>query len=470
LNYIRYSTLSSRIVEIYTSPTFKLFGITILLPSLFLFYLQRIVFIERGFVFDIDFSLVLVAFLAGRLAAILLSLIVVLAGAIVIVAEIYFFDPFSFVRSAHFISQLSISDLTTTQWIIVVMALTSMIALPTLCFHAFKGVSFRHAAIPLFILILAPILDSLNGLSSIYNYKIGGTFIDQKLSGSFLSRLVQRGHQSRESVYVEPHYSKVKSASQELILDGNSNVVLIIVESWGLPFPTGANELITSNLMNLQDHYIVNTGSVPFQGGTTYAELRELCNAAADYKSIIAARDCLPQRLSRNGYKVIGLHGFSSKMFDRNLWWPKIGINNFEFAQQLSEKGLGTRCGAVFKGVCDHDIARLIHERLISTRDKQFIYWLTLNTHLPLPRDGLPKSTFECRQFGGSGDIHDDCRLAQFQKGFMDNIAAILSDANLPPTEFLLVGDHAPPFGDVVIRARYDNSLVPYIHLIPKKN
>jgi hypothetical protein len=47
-------------------------------------------------------------------------------------------------------------------------------------------------------------------------------------------------------------------------------------------------------------------------------------------------------------------------------------------------------------------------------------------------------------------------------------IADVSVAPELSPTEFIIVGDHAPPFLATKARNQFSQTLVPFIHLIPK--
>ena len=49
------------------------------------------------------------------------------------------------------------------------------------------------------------------------------------------------------------------------------------------------------------------------------------------------------------------------------------------------------------------------------------------------------------------------------------SIARLAMDANLPPTRFIVVGDHMPPFIMLAERGLYDDGHVPFVDLIPRK-
>ena len=92
-------------------------------------------------------------------------------------------------------------------------------------------------------------------------------------------------------------------------------------------------------------------------------------------------------------------------MFERQAWYPKVGFNKEIFGDQLVKRTKRV-CGSAFKGACDADLAPVIEDpsRKASISGKpRFIYWLTLNTHIPVP-PGEALTNFHCdRENSGFG-------------------------------------------------------------------
>lgn len=101
--------------------------------------------------------------------------------------------------------------------------------------------------------------------------------------------------------------------------------------------------------------------------------------------------------------------------------------------------------------------------------ERRFIYWLTLSSHLPIDRAGAEGSTLDCSQVGVGRRFRDACALMQMHRLVAEEVAAIAVDPALPPTRFVLVGDHPPPFVSRDTRAEFAVDEVPFIELIPKQ-
>jgi phosphoglycerol transferase MdoB-like AlkP superfamily enzyme len=109
-------------------------------------------------------------------------------------------------------------------------------------------------------------------------------------------------------------------------------------------------------------------------------------------------------------------------------------------------------------------------ERLKAAKKPTFLYWLTLNSHLPVP-PGLnldvdhcervsPKLAIAfpqiCRQF----TIYNDIDVAMVKE---------ITASDFPNSDILLVGDHMPPYFDRHHRTQYDAENVPWLYLRSKQ-
>ena len=101
-------------------------------------------------------------------------------------------------------------------------------------------------------------------------------------------------------------------------------------------------------------------------------------------------------------------------------------------------------CGLTFSGLCDADVAQRVRTYLDTPGGKpRFAYWLTLNTHMPIPR-GAATPRLSCDMHSPFAD-RMVCDMTEMWMDVMDDIADIAADPNLPPTDIVIVGDHTPP-------------------------
>jgi phosphoglycerol transferase MdoB-like AlkP superfamily enzyme len=278
--------------------------------------------------------------------------------------------------------------------------------------------------------------------------------------------------------------AKIESASERLLNGhlGNSisnrhtNIVLVLVESYGFLNDTESRNQLMGPFLNssLDQRYELRLGTVRFKGATVSGELRELCGLELGISSISQvstfADGCLPQIAKKTGYRTLALHGFSGQMFDRETWWRQIGFDSTEYLEDLSRDPTMRRCDGPFSGICDTDIASIIGKDLLTqTEEPWFIYWVTLNSHLPIKKRRI-NSPFHCGQEDSVFKDEGSCLWASLVWRANQSIADVAKLPNLPPTEFIVVGDHAPPFLSPWRREQFSQTVVPYIDLVPKYN
>jgi phosphoglycerol transferase MdoB-like AlkP superfamily enzyme len=252
------------------------------------------------------------------------------------------------------------------------------------------------------------------------------------------------------------------------------DIVVTVVESWGVAQDSSLQKAMVEPYLDpeLLTKYQVFQGSVPFYGATVAGEARELCGNEIGYYLIRAPasdlKGCLPERLASLGYHRIAVHGMSGLMFDRLIWYRTLGFQELWFQEELKKQGL-PNCAGAFQGTCDADIAAWIGRRLEEDNSRpKLIHWVTLNSHLPVPvpsylRDGAP-----CTADIGLEPHTALCSWYQLVENVHRSVAQLASGPLGRPTIFVVVGDHAPPFGDPDLRGRFSQSYVPYVVLVPR--
>ncbi|MGB7409290.1 MAG: sulfatase-like hydrolase/transferase [Pontixanthobacter sp.] len=246
------------------------------------------------------------------------------------------------------------------------------------------------------------------------------------------------------------------------------HLVIIIVEALGLPRSAEETKMFARdwNRSEWAERYDVQTGSVPYYGSTTNAELRELCDSWGMYYTFAFENArCLPEIYQEAGYDTFAIHGFDGDFFERRKWYPELGFSQMQFRRELDEVGV-SRCGGMFAGACDPEIPARIATRLKSSEKPQLAYWLTLNGHVPVVRE--PRMGTDRCDIGEPGWRADNphlCRLFTVHRQLADAIDTMAMDPDLPPTDILIVGDHVPPFFDRVTRMKFDGGEVPWVYL-----
>jgi hypothetical protein len=247
-------------------------------------------------------------------------------------------------------------------------------------------------------------------------------------------------------------------------------IVMVLVESMGFPHGASMSSVFAPFLTDsIEERYHIRTGVVPFFGATADGELRELCGRRMNYKTALEGKleSCLPNRLKAAGYETISLHGYDGWFYQRRDWYPTIGFDRIIFREELQADDPLSECGLLFRGICDSNFKSLIQQELTDdTQRREFIYWVTLDTHFPLdPRRTPPDGA--CTTLGAVGGERSVCAVWTMLWPVMQDVAALASDPSIPPAWYIIVGDHSPPAltSDPHF---YHQDRVPFIELRPR--
>ncbi|MGR3978320.1 sulfatase-like hydrolase/transferase [Acinetobacter sp. 1207_04] len=258
--------------------------------------------------------------------------------------------------------------------------------------------------------------------------------------------------------------NKVTGATADLFntLPTHQKVLLIVNESWGEPVNPSIQQQVLQPLLSDEKLLNIKRGRLDFTGFTIAGELRELCQKSPIHfnlkDTVNGFGGCLPHRFVKHGYQTTAVHGALSLMYDRRYWYPRAGFKKMLFRDQ----GLNlpeSYCYS-FPGNCDRDIAKKIDQEF-QTDGKQFIYWLTLNTHATYDERDLMVDYFQCDQFKIRQDSMS-CRNLKLQTQFFDTLSQLVNSPNLRGAKVIVVGDHEPPIIENETSV-YKVSTVPFI-------
>ena len=282
-----------------------------------------------------------------------------------------------------------------------------------------------------------------------------------------------RGSYKRTPEAGAPFTSAVGGSGLDRLATGERHVLVIMVEAMGQPVDPALRQRLVDMWATpaVRARYEVVTGDTLFYGSTTNGEMRELCGRWAEYDEVMEQDDptCLPARLAQRGYHSQAWHSFNGGFFDRHVWYPHIGFDEMRFSPELYRDG-AERCPGVFPGACDRDVPRQIGATLRQARQPQFLYWLTVNSHLPVLRSERLQ-TEHCAEFDATLDreFPMTCRLLQLFDQSGRALAQEIAAADFPATDILIVGDHIPPFFDRHHRTQFEPDRVPWILLRPRQ-
>jgi hypothetical protein len=112
----------------------------------------------------------------------------------------------------------------------------------------------------------------------------------------------------------------------------------------------------------------------------------------------------------------------------------------------------------------------LIAKALDGASKPQFVYWLTLNSHLPIV-ENRELGTENCSRLGGRMDEEFPmvCRLFAVWEDTADALVRTVNRPDFPSTHILIVGDHMPPLTHQRSRLQFEPDRVPWILLRSKQ-
>lgn len=375
-----------------------------------------------------------------------------------------FLSPVDFLESARFGGKINWIDFVSTwhfltlfvfigaMYLCMISARRSSNAIVSICYFLISGVIFVT-------------LDTANGTSDLWlrdsltvPINIGGS-PEYTLFKGLLKSPEKRGvRKISDDQSISKKFDVLKWAKKH----PDRSILFVVIESLGVPSSKDALTWLDQKIQSEQ--YASSSYQILFKGATTSGELRSLCALEGSYTSINSSNgeNCLPAQFSKIGWTASGFHGFSSKIFDRESWWPNIGFSQRFFIED-SKIGDLPRCGNVFRGACDKDVIKVAVRSLV--QEKSFAYVLTLNTHLPVvPRDVPTELSEICvRDSIPSGACTHIAALGDVLTQVMQQASALAK-----PPLVLVVGDHAPPFVSLDERRSFRQDLVPGYVLDPK--
>lgn len=247
------------------------------------------------------------------------------------------------------------------------------------------------------------------------------------------------------------------------------HLLLVMVESLGLPRDPAMMAALIRPFRSaaITRRYRMTMGDTPYYGSTTNGEMRALCGRWTGFEALAHTKDagCLPAQLARHGYQTTAFHSFDRAMFDREHVYPHLGFQVSHFSDSLIAAG-AEPCPGIFPGACDRDVPALIARQLLQARQPQFIYWLTVNSHLPVLRDArLHTDACPADVPAGVEQFAMICRQFVLWREVLAALAVQLARPDMPPVDVLIVGDHMPPYFDLAQRSQFDPQHVPWIML-----
>lgn len=407
----------------------------ILVPNLVMTLLAYLVDTQRILV-NIDYfiPLLLLAF-RQRLLFVIAFIITSLADFLALFTQL-----FPFIRISDLVYLSKFAFISSSSYQLYSVTLIVLFITQTYLYLKIYKVNYNKTVLVLFNIMILYHAYSVH-FTDIGNNVIGSQSISNidYINSGFVQTFTMRG-----DAFQKP---RVTGATADLFThtDSHDKVLLVVNEAWGVTTDASVQNDVLSPIVNNPDVSNIKQDTLNFIGATLGGELRELCAKAPIHfnlkNQMEGFDDCLPNKYKRLGYDTVAVHGAIGFMYDRQYWYPRAGFKHMMFRDQ----GLNlpdSRCYS-FPGNCDDDIAPRIVEQF-KTRNKLFLYWLTLNTHAIYDERDLKSDLFDCRKYNIKNDTAA-CRNLKLQKQFFYTLSGMIKNPSFSGTRVIVVGDHEPP-------------------------
>jgi hypothetical protein len=445
----------------------------VILPTLVLMLLKTWFSIDRAlFVYEYFLIGFLVAFNFRSLWSWLVFLFVFILDIVTVFSKLYLFNLYDFLNILTYFGNYTIN---LTQVIILISTVFVLFGVLVSLNFIKRRIGYDKVSLWLFTVMVISIfaLDNINGSSVLSIYNSSFNFYNSNFAGSpavlLYHGLINRNVNTNVPELFPPNKESI--TFKEYTLDSTSNQMLIIVESFGLINDSLKREAFQKDISAVFEDKNWKTiwGKTEFTGSTTRSELRELLNCVGDYRYFINADhatnfNSIFHVKKKQGYNTIAIHSYKANMFERSIWWNNIGADQVYFSEDMqlvTNFQIKLNNESPFTSVNDEDAFRFIQSKT-SVKGKQFVYFLTENSHLPFKGkiDSPISSKFfiiEKEQFLSEEAKSQNKRITNF----LNYVAKNLDICKFQ--KILIVGDHMPPFLNKVDREFYSNKFVPYL-------
>jgi hypothetical protein len=423
------------------------------------------------FIYEYLFIFLLMSFRIHYFYSWVFFLLIFFVDLTAIFSKIYFFRFSDFFKSFKYLFSYSINI---NQLTLVLILFFSLIGL----FYLFRFIKIKigndKPLMYFFVLIFTFTftLDTINGSS----FSISDTFNKNFYKGNFAgapTRLIYNLITVDNFSINEPILNPLNQKSitfKHFAKDTSNSQLLIIVESMGLIDDITKRKEYQKSISDIfhQKHWKTTWGKIQFTGSTTSAELRELLSCTGSYQYFINQKfanniNSIFRIKNKQGYHTNAIHSYKGDMFQRNIWWKNIGIEDVYFReniQALYNYKLKLNYSTSFISLNDEDAFNFIQAKA-SKEGKQFTYLLTVNSHLPFMSN--VENPISSHLFDIDNEMNLSAEAINQHKrvsNFLIYVALHLDSSKFQ--SILIAGDHMPPFVKKGDRSFYNKDYVPY--------
>ena len=295
-------------------------------------------------------------------------------------------------------------------------------------FRNIEGKSWIYsppALIFLFLLVLATNWG-INGLQS-RERVVSCTLKDYSL-------IFDKIETSSKNHYLNPDikaaYPEYKKNDLHVVDNNFDKVVMILVESWGVPKNIDLLQASFQIFENVPNTFV---GLYPRKAAYTQgAEWEDFGIPGGEIKDSV-----LPMKYKAAGYETWYVHGFDQDFFDRAKIYPAYGFDSLLFRSDFFKRGL-KGCHYGYPGICDESLEHWLEQKL-DEPGKKFVYWTTLDAHYPYDSQIFEKKSKLCDEFSLSKLA---CVFWTHEEETLQSVAKLVK--RFPNVRFVIRGDHRP--------------------------
>jgi len=254
------------------------------------------------------------------------------------------------------------------------------------------------------------------------------------------------GSKMISGVFKKKAIEDFKMFEKIILSEKHNNIFVIINES----YPNFRDEKLKNSLLNkiISDH-----GNLKIQKYkkdwnrklvTLGSELDFFCGKSLNHKRFkdqelkIFLEDNNCWISSQQDKNLVYIHSYDESFYNRSRY--KSFFDKTFFKKDLKKMNFKV-CDQYFSGICDHDILDNL-EKLLSTKDNNFVIFLTINNHIPTSKF-YKKPFIDCKENFPLNLSSQFCDIYNNQMYFNESISRLISRMN--KNDLLILFSDTPP-------------------------
>lgn len=277
--------------------------------------------------------------------------------------------------------------------------------------------------------------------------------------------------------YKKENIEDVEKETKEQVSDAQdkANVILIMNESFSDPnkiknveYSINPFEEIENLYKNEKNCYVLEIATPVLGGGTSLPEFEGLTGLTSFYLSeqifpyttyIRSDMNSIVREYRDSGYKTIGLHTYKGDFYNRRNVYKYLGFDKMIFEEDMDNPEIKG------KYISDNEFGNQIIKQFEETKEKKFIFGVTMQNHMPYTSNRYEKLDIEIKS-----DIYSKeqiLELRNYVQGVYDGnkmylkLVEYIKDYD-EKTILVMFGDHLPALENKYIYEKSELSEADY--------